>query len=364
MIFNKLFKDILKFFIIAIFLIGLIVWTLQAINYFDFVTEDGHGLKVYFLYTLLNFPKIIHRILPFIFFITLFYIIINYEMRNELNIFWFNGISKIKFANKIIILSLFLMFFQIFMGSYLSPKSQLQARTYLKNSDINFFSSLIKEGKFINIIKDLTIFIESKNEDGTFNNIFIDDTTKIQKRMIYAKEGYILSNINNKIFKLSKGKVINIENNNTTTFEFSEIDFNLSNFSSNTITVPKIQEINSTKLLSCFFDFQIPEFDTFKCDKKINSEIMRELLKRFVKPFYIPLIAIICCFVIVSSKNKINFKKNNYIVFFVIFIVILFSEALVRYFSETFFHFFIYLIIPLISFTMSYVFFFTRVKHA
>ena len=36
---------------------GLIVWTIQAINYFDFVSEDGHGLKVYFLYTLLNFPK-------------------------------------------------------------------------------------------------------------------------------------------------------------------------------------------------------------------------------------------------------------------------------------------------------------------
>ena len=67
---------------------GLIVWTLQAVNYFDFVSEDGHGLKIYFFYTLLNFPKIIHRILPFIFFISLFYTIIRYEMNNELNIFW------------------------------------------------------------------------------------------------------------------------------------------------------------------------------------------------------------------------------------------------------------------------------------
>ena len=36
---------------------GLIVWTLQAVNYFDYVTQDGHGLKVYFLYTIYNFPK-------------------------------------------------------------------------------------------------------------------------------------------------------------------------------------------------------------------------------------------------------------------------------------------------------------------
>lgn len=363
MIFNKLFQDILKFFILAIFLIGLIVWTLQAINYFDFVTEDGHGLKVYFLYTFLNFPKIIHRILPFIFFVTLFYTIINYEMQNELSIFWFNGISKIEFANKIVILSLFLMFFQIFMGSYISPKSQFQARNYLKNSDINFFSSLIKDGKFINIIKGLTIFIESKNEDGTFNNIFIDDSSRIQNRMIYAKEGYIINNINDKIFKLSKGKVINVENTKTTTFEFNEIDFNLSNYSSNTITVPKIQEISSIKLLSCFFNLRIKEFESFKCDKEINSEILRELLKRFIKPLYIPLIAIMCCFIIISSKDKVNFKKNNYFIFLLIFLVLLFSEALVRYFSETFLHFFIYLFIPLLSFTLSYVFFFMRVKY-
>ena len=29
-------------------IMGLIVWTMQAVNYFDFVSEDGHGLKVYF----------------------------------------------------------------------------------------------------------------------------------------------------------------------------------------------------------------------------------------------------------------------------------------------------------------------------
>ena len=81
---------------------GLIVWTLQAVNYFDFVTRDGHGLKIYFFYTLLNFPKIIYRIFPFIFFISLFFTIIRYEMNNELNIFWTNGINKIEFIHILI----------------------------------------------------------------------------------------------------------------------------------------------------------------------------------------------------------------------------------------------------------------------
>ena len=142
---------------------GVIVWTLQAVNYFDFVSEDGHGLKVYFAFTLLNFPKIIHRIFPFIFFISLFYTIIRYEMNNQLNIFWMNGVSKIRFINVILIFSLTLMIIQIILGSYLSPVSQLKARNLIKESNIDFFTSLIKEGKFINAVKGLTIFIENKD---------------------------------------------------------------------------------------------------------------------------------------------------------------------------------------------------------
>ena len=123
LIFKKLNQDILSFFVTSIILMGLIVWTLQAVNYFDLVAEDGHGLKIYFYFTILNFPKIIHRILPFIFFISLFYTLIMYEFRHELNIFWLNGINKIQLMNKIISLSIIMMFFQIFLGSYVYPSA-------------------------------------------------------------------------------------------------------------------------------------------------------------------------------------------------------------------------------------------------
>ena len=118
LIFRKFAKDTSIFFVIMCLTIGMIVWTIQAVNYFDFVTQDGHGLKTYFSYIILNFPKIIHRIIPFIFFISLFYIIIDYETKNELQIFWTFGISKINFANKIIILSLILTLIQIWIGGF------------------------------------------------------------------------------------------------------------------------------------------------------------------------------------------------------------------------------------------------------
>ncbi len=364
LIFKKLNQDILSFFVTSIILMGIIVWTLQAINYFDIVAEDGHGLKVYFYYTILNFPKIIHRILPFIFFVSLFYTLIIYEYRYELNIFWLNGINKIQLANKIIYLATIMMIFQIFLGSYVSPSAQFKARELLKNSNIDFFTSLIKEGKFINVVQDLTIFIDKKNEDGSYTDIFIDDSTKKNNsRMIHAKNGILIDNEKQKIFKLLDGRVINNENSKINIFEFDQIDFNLKTFNTNTIIVPKIQEISSLGLLSCFFEkIKVEKSKSFDCSRTI-LEVKQELLKRLYKPVYIPIIAILTCFLIINSSNKINYKKVRNIIFLITFIVLVISEASLRYSVSSDFLFFTYLIFPWIVFIFSYLIFTKIVKN-
>ena len=83
LLFIHFLKDTLFFFLLMSLSLGLIVWVIQAVNYLDFMTEDGHSFYVYFSYSVYNFPKIIHRILPFIFFISLFYQLIQYEKKNE-----------------------------------------------------------------------------------------------------------------------------------------------------------------------------------------------------------------------------------------------------------------------------------------
>ena len=87
-IFNNLSIDIGYFFLLTMASIGLIIWVIQAVNFLDIVSEDGHSLRVYFFYTIYSLPKIFGKILPLIFFISVFYILIIYENKNELIIFW------------------------------------------------------------------------------------------------------------------------------------------------------------------------------------------------------------------------------------------------------------------------------------
>ena len=138
LLFAHFLKDPLFFFILMTLTLGLIVWVIQAVNYLDFITEDGHGFFVYFSYTFFNFPKIIHRILPFIFFVSLFYQINRYELKNELIVYWTAGVSKLQFIKVILGFSLFFIIFQIIMGSYISPTGQDKARNFIRNSKYIF----------------------------------------------------------------------------------------------------------------------------------------------------------------------------------------------------------------------------------
>jgi len=363
LIFRKFTIDFLLNFLISITIVGLIVLTIQAVNYFDYVTQDGHGLKIYFFYTLLNFPKIIYRILPFIFFVSLFFTIIKYETSNELNIFWINGISKIKFTNIVLKLSIILMLIQIFLASFLAPLSQFKAREIIKNSNISFLTNLMGSGKFINAISGLTIFIEEKNDDRFFN-IFINDTSKGFTRAFYSKRGILTSEDQIKKFVLFDGKVLNIDDNRINAFTFDQITFGLQSYTSNSIIKPKIQETETKVLLDCVLNKSNKVIKNCDDDNFFN-EIKQELTKRFFKPFYIPLVALICCLLFFTGKYKKNYNKVKIFTFLSTVFVLLISETSLRYSGGTSnLLLFAIIALPIAIFSIVYMFFYLKVNNA
>ena len=114
-IFRKFLYDLLVFFLIVSLSLSLITWIIQSVNYLDFISNDGHGFSVYFSYITLNFPKIFSKLVIFSYFISLLFIIEKYQSNYEIYIYWTNGISKIKFANFILKISVVLIILQIFL---------------------------------------------------------------------------------------------------------------------------------------------------------------------------------------------------------------------------------------------------------
>ena len=109
----------------------------QAVNFLDIMIEDGRDYAIYINYTLLNFPKIVSKVLPFVIFFSLFYVTLKYEQNNELVIFWTIGIHKIEIINFILKISFVLMLIQLTFTSLVVPSAQDLARSFLKSSTVN-----------------------------------------------------------------------------------------------------------------------------------------------------------------------------------------------------------------------------------
>ena len=359
LIFKKFFLDNAYFFLSSLATLSIIVWVIQAVNYLDYVTEDGHGLTVYFQYTFLNLPKIVSRLIPFIFFVSIFYTLNKFEDNNELKIFWINGINKKRFVKNFLNYSIIYLLILLFLSSFLVPWSQNKGRVFIQNSNIDFFPSLINEKRFIDTVDKLTIYVEKKIDRESYKNIFLKDSENDESKIIFAESGKLINNENERFLKLFNGKIITVNEDKVTSFDFQNTTFDLSKYLTKTITDFKIQEKSSTLLLNCYINFYLLKdksyYDVYNCNDEAVNEIQQELFKRMIKPFYLLVLTISVCFLMLYPKENNKYKFFRVSIFILGILVIVFSEISSSLSARSFIHFQFSLFLPLIIFLIQYL---------
>ncbi len=368
LIFKKFFLNNTYFFLVCIASLSIIVWVIQAVNFLDFVTEDGHGLGIYFKYTLLNLPKIISRLMPFIFFVAVFHTINKSEDNNELKIFWINGIDKKEFANAFLKYSIIYLVVQIILNSLIVPLSQNKARTYIQLSSIDFFPSLINERKFIDTVDKLTIYVEEKGSNNDYKNIFLKDSkNKDSIKIIQAEKGLLINNDDERSLKLFNGKIININKKNINSFDFKTTMFDLSSYLTKSITDFKIQEKDSFKLMNCFINFHMLDKSSYyhilDCNKESLNILQQELLKRLIKPFYYISLVLSACFLFLFSKENFNQKYFRSIIFIIGTVILVMSELSISLASKSLLYFQLAVILPFLLIAIQYIYLHKKIYH-
>ena len=359
LIFRKFSQDIVNFFLIASFSITFIVWIIQAVNFLDLVSDDGHSLNVYFTYVSLSLPKIFSKTVIFVYFISIFYVINKYNSSNELIVFWNNGIKKIKFINFILVFSVFFLILQLFFNLFIVPKSQNLGRLYIKESNIDFLPKLISEKKFINVVKNLTIFVEEYKKDGKLNKIYINEKIDTENsKIIVAESGRIIKKNKKYILRLSNGGITNISKSNTYTLNFSETDYDLSDFSTKTITDTKVQELDSIEMFKCIKEIYLkqklnknevisnPKNDT--CNNRTVKSISEELYKRLILPFYTLIIALIASSLVIEPKSKYFLRLHKLNIFLIGILVITISQLSLKFFLNSINITYLILLLPIL----------------
>tara|TARA_B100001057_G_scaffold349821_1_gene351288 strand:- start:1614 stop:2669 length:1056 start_codon:yes stop_codon:yes gene_type:complete len=340
----------------------------QAVNFLDIMIEDGRDYIVYMNYSLLNFPKIVSKVLPFVFFFSFFYVITKYELNNELIIFWNFGINKFEFINFFFKFSILLTMIQIILATFVVPKAQDTARSFLRTSSVNVFENLIKEKKFNDTIKGVTLYSDSKDNNGNLNNIYLKkQNDKKNFQITYAEKGIFIKKGQSQVLKLFNGETINVIDNKTTRFRFSQSDFNFLNLETNTTTYIKTQEVSTEKLIKCYLKLKQIKFLNINsndiiltnCVPANLSNILKELYKRTIVPFYMPILMLVILSLILKSKENSNYFRLRILIFLIGMVTLIASEMTLKFIKTDLLDNLKIVIIPLILTMIIYSMFYT-----
>ncbi len=367
-IFNNLFNEVTLFFLVCSITLTLIVWIIQAVNFIDIISEDGHSISTYFSYAFLNIPKIYSKLLLLSFFLSVYYILGVYEDKNQLIIFWINGITKTEFLNKLIYLSLIFAFFSLMLSYFIVPYTQDKARSFIRNSNLDFFPSLIKPKKFIDTVEDLTIFLDEKNKNSMKKILIKDSSISGGSQLIISKAGKIVGNENAKYLSLDDGIIINYgKSKKLTSFNFQQSNFNLNKYKTKTTITPKVQETNSKTIIQCLKNLnsnlnQVTVIEKLNCQKSFLKNLIQEIYKRTVLPIYVPILCIIASLVVLKSNNNDKFKNFKIKIFLSGIFVIIFSQISINTISLNIQSGITTLCVPFILLIFSYLFFLRKTK--
>ena len=228
------------------------------------------------------------------------------------------------------------VFLSLLLSALITPFAQDKARSFIRTSDLDFFESILKPRKFVDIVKNLTIYYDKKNINGELENIFINDKSDTNNsQTTFAKKGIFEIRGNIKILVLYDGTTINKINRKVSKFTFDKTDFNISKFESATITHQKTQETSTAELTECLLIIHNTKtnLDYIKierinnCNTKNLKNIYEELHSRLIKPLYIIFLITLSLLFILKSKNDHAFKTYKTKIYFLGFLFIIFLES-------------------------------------
>ena len=263
------------------------------------------------------------------------------------------------------------MLVSLLLNAVITPFTQDKARSFIRSSNLDFFESILKPKKFIDVVGNLTIYFDEKNKKGELINIFLNEKTDINNsQTTFAKTAIVNIDNNKKILTLYDGKSINVINGKISEFEFSKTDYNISKFNSNTTTYQKTQEAKTINLIKCslFFNGSIInstniEIENIKNCRLDNLEnVYKELYSRLVKPLYITFLISISLLFILKSKSDHSFNINKFKIYLFAFLFIIFLESSSKLISTNLMQNIFLSIFPLILTLIIYLYFVIKLK--
>ena len=314
-------SETLKSYFFVLLTLSILMWIIQAAKFLSLITESGLSISVYLKYIFFIFPKISSQLLIISFLFSLFLTFFKLQDNKEFEIYWLNGKSKIEISFLILKISIIPTLIALIFYLFLVPISNFKSREIIANSEFSMINSLVKSKNFNSPLKNLTIFVGKNDNKGNLEKVYIFEELKT----IIAKKGRVINVDNKNYLELIDGFIHEKNNDNKiTVIKFNTTIFDFTKYQTDVVKYPKLQERSTSWIIDNYII-------TKKNKNKINNEYLLEIHKRIFKPLFIPLISILCCFLLYSNNEKFNLTKLKLLVFVAGTLLIICIELLLTF---------------------------------
>lgn len=170
-----------------------LIWLTQSLRFVELVVNRGLSLRVFLELTCLLIPNFVAVILPITTFVVVQFIYQRLAGDRELTVMRSAGLSPAALARPALTLALAVVAMCYVLNLLIVPASFGAFRQYQFEIRNRVAAFLLQEGVFTPVSDDLTVYVRSRDADGTLHGILVDDARQKNSRAtILAERGRLV----------------------------------------------------------------------------------------------------------------------------------------------------------------------------
>ena len=164
----------------------LIYWINRAVSLFDQLIADGQSAAVFLEFTALSLPSVMRLALPLAAFASAVYVTNRMSTESELTVVQATGYSPYRLARPVAYFGLIVALMMSILMHFLVPLSS--ARLAEREAEIaqNITARFLTEGRFLEPVNGVTVYIRAITPDGELRDVFLSDTRDPEEQVTYT----------------------------------------------------------------------------------------------------------------------------------------------------------------------------------
>jgi lipopolysaccharide export system permease protein len=170
-----------------------LIWLTQSLRFIELVVNRGLSFLVFLKLTGLLIPSFVAVILPITTYVVVQFCYQRLAGDRELTVMRAAGLSNWALARPALVLSAISVLGCLLLNVWIVPQSYAAFREYQFAIRNRLAAFLLQEGVFTPISDDMTVYVRSRDLDGTLHGILIDDARqKGARATILAERGRLI----------------------------------------------------------------------------------------------------------------------------------------------------------------------------